>query len=327
MRVVSASFVENLRLAVIFGLALAITAVSASCERRSDDGSEKGSGESNAEAQPQRDLTAELNGEALDIQKAVAIPIDDGYELYLGTVPRTCSYHHEQWQPLNSDEVSFNFTVARQLEKDGSAGWHVAKTYFRGQTDMGRVDDAEVDAPEVDGGRVRLNVSAEIPGMEPRDGDSGPRPVIALEGAIDAKLCGPPPPPEGVEPLEGVSADVHGTTFDIRGAVFETRFDDRELELSSRPRGCDSQRAGAFVLGIPLPEDAEGEVEFDVGMQFTMRGFAFPRQMTEPVREGASMPEVTVDGQHVSLDGSIEVMGYPVELSGELDAIDCTRER
>ncbi len=208
-------------------------------------------------------------------------------------------------------ETRLRIVVAPVLATDGTSTWTTTELIHLPRNMRPSGSTAE---PTATAGGVALEL--DIQHDEPADAFLElPAMRYALSGSVVAEDCGAQPiaPDATPRPQDGLSLTIAGQDIPIQAA---TLFSDR-LILSSQPHGCHAITSDAdFSLDVRLKDDAADMVLFS--------GARLPIQYTVGIGPSwGNALEAHIDGEQVTLEGALDMMGYPVTLSGTVSAQRC----
>lgn len=230
----------------------------------------------------------------------------------LSTEPLTCAGLLSDEARPAPRETRLQLAVAPVLAPDGGARWQLTQLVHLPRS---MHPEATISEPSASGGSVQLSVDIEHD--EPADTFLElPAVRYAVHGVLIAEDCGEQPidPGAAAQPQGALTLTIAGEEIPVLAA---NRFDDR-LVLSSQPHGCGAIAADAdFSLEVRLTDAQEAEMVF-------VRGARLPMQYTVGVGPAwGSTLDVSGSGADLELDGALDMLGYPVRLSGRVSAQAC----
>ncbi len=217
--------------------------------------------------------------------------------------------------------VMLDFWLMQPLESDGSPGrWSFRSAFLsdprggRGLTTRGAQLDDLLETPDT------ITVAGLELACQDRDGK-----MVQLTGPLRATSCGRVEREEESRPQEALSLRIAGQPFTIRGASVRPHGDQFFLRLTRAPHRCASvfTEGYDFYLDIALKGDPP-KVQFAA-----LLGDIFPGDPSGS--KGKDTLSLDTDGPltgegdvTITIDGTLDVGGYPVALSGKLSARRCT---
>lgn len=217
--------------------------------------------------------------------------------------------------------VMLDFWLMQPLESDGSAGrWSFRSAYLtddgggRGLTTRGAQLDDLLEAPD------QIIVKGLELACQDRDGK-----MVQLTGPVTAKSCGRVERDEESRPQEELSLRIAGQPYAINGASVRPHGDQFFLRLTRAPHRCESvfTEGYDFYLDIALKGEPP-KVQFAA-----LLGDIFPADPSGS--KGKESLKLDIDGPltgdgdvTISIDGTLDVGGYPTVLAGKLAARRCT---
>lgn len=208
-------------------------------------------------------------------------------------------------------ETRLRIVVAPVLSADGTSTWTTTELIHLPRN-MRPSGSTEAPAATSDGVTLQLDLQHD----EPADAFLElPAMRYVLSGSVLAEDCGAQPiaPEATPRPQAALALTIAGQDIPVQAATLSS---DR-LILSSQPHGCRAITSDAdFSLDVRLKDDTADMV--------LVSGARLPIQYTVGIGPSwGNTLEARIDGAQVALEGALDMMGYPVTLSGTVDAQRC----
>lgn len=208
-------------------------------------------------------------------------------------------------------ETRLRMVVAPVLSTDGASTWTTTELVHLPRS-MRRSGSTTEPVTTSDGVQMDFDIEHD----EPADAFLELKAMTyILRGSVLAEDCGAQPiaPDTAPRPQDALALTIAGQDIPIQAA---TLFSDR-LILSSQPHGCRAITSDAdFSLDVRFKDDAVDLV--------LVGGERLPIQYTVGIGPAWNNAlEARIDGEQVSLEGSLDMLGYPVTLSGTVSAQRC----
>lgn len=256
------------------------------------------------------DLSVKLGRRSMRVQSALSYTHGEQARTFvLSSQPLTCDDLLDAGARPSPKETRLRLTVAPQRSTSGTT-WALTRLVHlpRSMQPKGTLD--------TDGG---LTLSLEVHHEEPADAFLEiPAITYALSGTMTAEDCGAQPvdPGAAARPQDDLVVSIAGQPVPMQGA---TRTQDRLL-LTSQPHGC-----GATVSDADVVVEVRLKDSPPVADMVVVRGQTLPVQYTAGFGPTwGNQLDVQASGSgRLGLEGSFDMLGSPVTLSGTADALVC----
>lgn len=270
---------------------------------------------------PFPEMKVTVNGQAVPIHSIQAYWVgDEAVKLELSSIRRPCNKHPSIRQNAPGEHY-FKVWLGKQLDTAGKAQWAIVQAYFSGRTKQGKLGELTLTAtPNAVGKHVEGTLSFNLKSFPRR---KKPAAELSASGKFKAINCRLPPPKRSFSARTGdLTMTVAGHKRKVTGATLKLRGDSARIQLATSPRSC--LRSSGMEQGAVRLVVKAGAVK-----RLAVRGTWFPTQMTHDPKPGELKLELgKSDGNavDVTITGKTTVLGYPIELSGKINAIDCTNK-
>jgi hypothetical protein len=270
---------------------------------------------------PQTKLDVTVDGKPVKMQVAYAVKDPGGLVRFVvSSVPLSCEDITGNGRFIYDGEVTFEATVANQLQPDGSFKPALTSWEFEGSSHQETkpttgTGDGSVDAVST------ADVDFTVKGAS-KDGQT-----LVAKGTIDAIGCTPKPasaPPRMHPASAGLTMTIAGKKFPVKNALIDPA-DWPSLMLTSGGETCAheaGEEPGEIVLRFTWFKKDKPEVS-----QITLGGTALPNAMDQTFDKKAvtfePAPPTAIKQTKVSVH--TKVMGYPVEIEGSITPDLCKK--
>lgn len=295
-----------------------------------------GLGTAPAHAEPSLDkVSVKVNGKALAL-KGAAVYHQGGSArtLEISTEPLPCSVYADFGRSLADGEQYFSVAFKPLLQADGTLKWTTESVEMSQQrpgsdTDLSALKLLDTDASKPV--RFSFDLATVLPA---NDFFNKPEVKLALKGSGVADGCGlRKGTSEAVaRPQKGLKLTVAGRSFEIQGATLTD--EDGELALSTSGMDCAGGLGQDVFLKIDVKSDGENHAVYARGDVLEMQyNRAVKSLKAAPGKDEQGLfvkvlPAKAKDGPRtVQIAAHFEIGDFPAELSGEVEALDCTNAR
>lgn len=276
---------------------------------------------------PQPKLTATFDGKPVTMTSALAVVTPDGkIAITVSTDPLTCKSVTGNGRAVDDGEVSFDISVVKGLQPDGSMQGVIVTEVMSGDnvmvtTPTAMTGDGAADQP------TTVDVDFSIDDLK-----TPPRKLV-VKGTIDALGCAAPAaaakPAAPLPPEMPATIEIAGKKLPIRGAFYYPNFWP-ELKLTTGGETCNS--------GDGTPGDLEADLDWTdpkknpaaIG-QITIKGALINGGGGGPSDKTFDKTKVSVTptpkgAGTVTLKADITVGKYPVRLDGKVTIVACPKQ-
>jgi len=273
---------------------------------------------------PFPELKVTVSGKPLPIHSAHAYWVgSEAVKLEFSTVPRGC-HHNPRMRTVAPGERYFKIWLGKQLDTTGKASWAVVQSYFNGGTSKSAKDKVVTltAVPKNIGKYIEGTLKLAQKGFPRRNRPAAPLTVNGKFKAVNCRV------PKGgihfVERTGDMMIDVAGVKTKVLGAKVKTVGDRTRVEISSDARSC--RRSVGLARAVLKLSLKNGELKHT-----SLRGTWFATNMTSnalakdaiAVKLGAP----TDKGISLNLAGTFKLLGYPIKLSGTVNALNCSKKK
>lgn len=276
------------------------------------------------------DLKVTVDGKALPIHSAYAFWVGpEVVKLELSSVKRGCP-RNPTMRSVAPGEKFFKVWLGRRLDPSGKLGWGILQSYFGGRTRrdtrvgmVSVVSEPEKGAHDrIVGGRVKGTLELDHLGDARRKRKAQ---RLHVSGRFNAIVCPLPDPLARYQPRDGsMKMSLAGHDFHVVGASVTRHGDMTQVVLSPEMRDC--RRAAVFTRAMLTLILQKGKLR-----RALLRGSWFGTPLRKDYKGAAPLAVKLAhanDGHElVTINGKLELGGYPIKLSGRVQALGCTKTK
>ncbi|MCW5803596.1 MAG: hypothetical protein KIT31_14530 [Deltaproteobacteria bacterium] len=280
-------------------------------------GSASGSGSADA---PKKTLSVKLDGAPLSLERAYIKRVSpDHWRILVGDKEGSCGELLAGVTNRQQGATSFVATIRRRLGADGKFTTSVTDFWSAGHPTEARFAGASVTGDTARGKKVDVELAPIV--------DVDGKKKLEIAGAFVAEGCGDHPDsgfgvPKAKHPSTAKLA-IAGHELALRGAILNGS----DVVLSTGPKDC--SRATAFAQVVL--SHAYGRWELSgtwIAEPVQVADRSDKNTMKElTLKAGAAGTSADGPTAKLALGGRGTIGGYAIELSGEIEAIDCPKPK
>ncbi len=271
-----------------------------------------------AAPRPQKALTVTVDGKAIPMVAALARKRADGaQEISVFSVPQDCSLLEHDGHEMSPGE--FNVTLGQRLAPDGAITTVVASSWYEGMT------RSDLNVPTKTTGEWAPGKPFGVDVDFTSDSAGANKTALVAKGTIDALVCpdeaprADSPAPKLPEPMKA-TLEIAKKSLPIRSAGLKKDGERVDLILSTGGDACSWKEAKGELMITFAYQHAKDDAPWQATLGGTLPSASMDQTFDK--KKVKITPRPDAPGAY-ELQAELEVVKYPVKISGTVDAKLC----